>query len=175
MPSQIMGKAIGKQLEWRLLVRVFTSAQMVVFTSVRNVQNFQLCNDAVSSELRPGFALLHASWEAFLELGLCLDAIDVLHWLPFQQRIILRITIPWSRGVCLVLLRPTCKIFAVPPCMGTRGHISLRSMERGPLCSFCPFVHKAGLCILGGWPFRVECTSVGVEIAPQGSFLHILL
>jgi len=31
--------------------------------------------------------------------------LDVLHWLPFQQRIIFRIGIPWSGGVCVALLQ----------------------------------------------------------------------
>src|SRR6218665_1776500 len=40
--------------------------------------------------------------------------LDVLHWLPLQQRIIFRIgALVWR---CILgLLRPTSKIFAVPP------------------------------------------------------------
>src|SRR6218665_3407613 len=39
--------------------------------------------------------------------------LDVLHWLPLQQRIIL--LVPWYGGVSWVLLRPTSEIFAIPP------------------------------------------------------------
>jgi len=60
--------------------------------------------------------------------------------------------------------------------LGTKGRSSLRCMERGcPLCPFCPYFHKAHPCILGGWPIRVEWTSVGTTIALKGSLWHILL
>src|SRR6218665_4306 len=43
--------------------------------------------------------------------------LDVLHWLPLQQRIMLSISamVRWSLGVSWVLLRSTSEIFAVPP------------------------------------------------------------
>ena len=39
-----------------------------------------------------------------------------------------------------------------------------------PLASRKNYQNKANPCILGGWPFRVELTSVGAAIAPHGSF-----
>src|SRR6218665_2986930 len=43
--------------------------------------------------------------------------LDVLHWLPLQQRIMLSIgaMVRWSGGVSWVLFRSTSEIFAVPP------------------------------------------------------------
>ena len=47
---------------------------------------------------------------------------------------------PWSGGVCWVLLRPTSEIFAVPS-RGTRGRSSLRSMEQRLI--FVPFARAS--------------------------------
>ena|SRR6218665_498641 len=75
-----------------------------------------------------------------------------------------------SAWPCSMLgLAPTYQQDLYCPTLGTRGRSSLRSMEQGgSLCPFCPYFLKAGPCILGG-PFRVEWTSVGAAIAPQGS------
>jgi len=51
-----------------------------------------------------------------------------------------------------------------PPLSGT-GRLSL---------SLLPVLPQ-GACILGGWPFRVECTSVAAAIAPRGSLWHSTL
>jgi len=52
-------------------------------------------------------------------------------------------------------------------------------MEQGTLSVLfvrtCTSMHTPGPCILGGWPFRVDWTSVGTAIAPKGSLWHILL
>src|SRR6218665_1896966 len=57
--------------------------------------------------------------------------LDVLHWLPLQQRNMLRIGAMVWRCV-LGLARPTSEIFAVPP-PGTRGRCSLCLSEQGLL------------------------------------------
>src|SRR6218665_4003154 len=93
------------------------------------------------------------------------------------------VLVPWSGGVCWVLLRPTSEIFkhttskeifAVPP---RAPEVAVHSAQwnGGTLCSFCSYLHKPGLCILGGWPLCVEWASFGTAIAPQDSFQHILL
>ena len=70
-------------------------------------------------------------------------------------------------------LRPTCKIFAVLP-WAPEVAVPSALWNGGHLCPFCPYFHKADPCILSGWPFRVEWTSVGTAIAPQGSFCSSL-
>ena len=39
--------------------------------------------------------------------------------------------LPWSAGLCWLLLRSTCEIFACYPTSGTRGRSSRNSTERG--------------------------------------------
>src|SRR6218665_3594404 len=95
--------------------------------------------------------------------------LDVLHWLPLQQRIIFRIGVMVWRcilGLAPAYLRDLCR-----PTPGTRGCSSLRSSEQGLL--FVPFARTSttqGLCILGGWPLCVEWASFVAKIAPQDSF-----
>jgi len=57
--------------------------------------------------------------------------LEVLHWLPFQQRIIFHIaTLIWR---CMLVLASTNLQDLCCPTLGTRGRSSLRSMERGIL------------------------------------------
>ena len=74
--------------------------------------------------------------------------LEVLHWLPLQQRIIFHIgALVWS-----------C------PFKGTGV----------TLCSFCQYFHNPGPCILSGWFHCVEWASFGTVIATQDSFQHFL-
>src|SRR6218665_1930542 len=65
--------------------------------------------------------------------------LDVLHWLPLQQRIIFRIgAMVWMciLGLASAYLRDLCC-----PTPGTRGRSSLRSLEQGLL--FVPFARPS--------------------------------
>src|SRR6218665_1537989 len=56
-------------------------------------------------------------------------------------------SLPWRVGICLVLLRPACKIFPIPPEVA----IPSAQWKRGDtLCYFCPYFHRADPCILVG-------------------------
>src|SRR6218665_2911778 len=96
--------------------------------------------------------------------------LDVLHWLPLQQRIMLRIgAMVWR---CILGLAPAYLRDICSPTADTRGRSSLRSSEQGFL--FVPFAsyhHTPGSCILGGWPLCVEWASFVATIAPQHSLL----
>src|SRR6218665_2414295 len=67
---------------------------------------------------------------------------------------------PWPEGVCLALLRPICNVFAVPPWVPEVA-VPSALWNEGPHCPFCSYFHKADPCIIDGWPYRVEWTSVG--------------
>jgi len=65
--------------------------------------------------------------------------LDVLHWLPLQQRIIFRIgALVWRciLGLALAYLQDLCCTT-----LGTRGRSSLRSLEQGLL--FVPFARTS--------------------------------
>src|SRR6218665_307793 len=69
----------------------------------------------------------------------------------------------WSGGVYLALLRPTCKIFAVPS-WAPEVHVPSALWNGGPLCPFCMYFHKADPCILGGRSFHVEWTPMAQRL-----------
>src|SRR6218665_3317419 len=95
--------------------------------------------------------------------------LDVLHWLPLQQRIMFRIgAMVWR---CILGLAP-----GQPP-RSLLYHPGHQRSQFTPLigtgvtlCSFCSCIHNPGPCILGGWPFCVEWASFAAKIAPQDSF-----
>ena len=74
--------------------------------------------------------------------------LDVLHWLPLQQRIIFRIgAMVWR---CILDLAPAYLRDLCCPTPGTRGRSSLRSSEQGLL--FVPFARtSATQCRLNVW------------------------
>src|SRR6218665_2411538 len=95
--------------------------------------------------------------------------LDVLHWLPLQQRIIFRIgAMVWRciLGLAPAYLRDLChpmhpghQRLQFTPIIGTGV----------TLCSFCSYIHNPGPCILGGWSLCVDWASVVAKIAPQDS------
>ena len=65
--------------------------------------------------------------------------LDVLHWLPLQQRIMFRIgAMVWR---CILGLAPAYLRDLCCPTSGTRGHSSLRSLEQGLL--YVPFARTS--------------------------------
>src|SRR6218665_3807459 len=101
--------------------------------------------------------------------------LDVLHWLPLQQRIIFRIGVVVRRcilGLAPAYLRDLCR-----PTPGTRGRSSLRSSEHGLLFLFLLLVppqprpvHSRWLAPLCGMVFLCH------NYCSQGFFLtHSIL
>src|SRR6218665_62652 len=64
--------------------------------------------------------------------------------------------LPWAGGVCWALLRSTCEIFTVSS-RGSKVAAPSAQWKGGNLSPFCPYFHKADPCILGSWPFCVDC------------------
>ena len=65
--------------------------------------------------------------------------LDVLHWLPLEQRILFRIgAMVWR---CILGLTPAYLRDLCCPTPGTRGRNSLRSLEQGLL--FVPLAHTS--------------------------------
>ena len=102
-----------------------------------------------------------------------LPMLDVLHWLPFQHRILFRISALVSRcllGLAPAYLRDLCYVT-----LDTRGCNSLRSMERGyslsllPVLQLARLVHSRWLALLCGVGFHWHCD------CSNGSLRHILL
>src|SRR6218665_3050559 len=95
--------------------------------------------------------------------------LDVLHWLPLQQRIMFRIgAMVWR---CILSLAPAYLRDLCCPTPGTRGRSSLRSSEQRLL--FVPFARSSttqarAFSVVG--PFCVEWASFVAMIAPQDSF-----
>src|SRR6218665_3590985 len=97
--------------------------------------------------------------------------LDVLHWLPLQQRIIFCIgALVWRciLGLALAYLRDFC--CSTP---GTRGRSSLSSLEQRLL--FVPFAHTSTAQARAFSMVGVEWASFSATIAPQDCFCHILL
>src|SRR6218665_3506156 len=93
--------------------------------------------------------------------------LDVLHWLPLQQRIPY-----WCHGP--EVYPGSCS--GLPP-RSLPSHPGHQRLQFTPiigtgvtLCSFCSYIHNPDPCILGGWPLCVEWASVVAKIAPQDSF-----
>src|SRR6218665_3041266 len=100
--------------------------------------------------------------------------VNVLHWLPLQQRIIFCIgAMVWR---CILGLAPTYLQDLCRPTPGTRGRSSLRSSEQGLL--FVPFARTSTtqahvFSVVG--PSVWNGLSFIATITPQDSFWHTLL
>src|SRR6218665_3544705 len=90
--------------------------------------------------------------------------LDVLHWLPLQQRIIFRIgALVWR---CFLGLAPSYLRYLCCPTPGTRGRSSLRSLEQGLLS--VPFARTSttqvrafsvvGPSVWNGFLWRNDCS-----------------
>ena len=81
--------------------------------------------------------------------------LDVLHWLPFQQRIVFRIAacpgLEVSVGPCPGL--PARPLLSHPG--NQRSQLPPLNETGVTLCTFCLYCHKPGPRILDGWPLRV--------------------
>src|SRR6218665_1305317 len=93
--------------------------------------------------------------------------LDVLHWLPLHHRLIFRLAVLVWR--CLLGLAPAYLQELCYPTLGTRGCSSLRSMERGALCPFCPYLTRQAPAFSVVGPLCLEWASIGTVIAPHGS------
>src|SRR6218665_2884229 len=91
---------------------------------------------------------------------------SLLHWLPFQQRVIFLIAaLVWR---CLLGLAPAFLRDLSCPNPGTRSRSSLHFTEPGVLFApFAPCFHKADPCILGGWPICMEWASMALLLLPR--------
>src|SRR6218665_4007630 len=96
---------------------------------------------------------------------------DVLHWLPFPQRISYRIaSLVWGclSGWASSYLRELCR-----PLSSCAGHLTLRSSAHGNLVvPFAPSatMHTRSFC---GWPQNLEWTSSRSKAPPKRCLFSI--